>query len=777
MSVFQHQSLDYLLLAQREALLTDFDIVFNETSVSCHKAIVSQSSQRLQKLIHKNQNDYDLPEFDDATIDDLTNLVRCFYGQSLDITTPNALPLYFLSKSLSCTELATICKSVSANSSPKTHQIPSSTILKNLQNDEFKDHQIIFHDQSINIHKFLFASMSRYFKAKFTRNWQESEDTTTDFSKLLQVSPSSFFNFFTSFYDGKLEVNLENAFDHSHLAWYFQLSELEKFVQNFIENSVSEYNWVTALVLKAIKSEDFRFIRIISAKISEIQDLSNCNPIAVHPLFFENLTSNIDISWLLKCLVFSYSSYSKDNVWTPQSLEKSIETIKIDSLPVDEVYQIIEPLFSISDLFEFLSTFSISIFSKFTSQVPLYWFTWFLAESDLRREFNLISQVSPFLNEMITPENIDQIQINSFHSETLNLFALETKKEHLIIWILNCLIELWSSSKLKVSDFSRILMALNLEESNVDLIYSTLGKLISDEILKPILFEFVSIKLVPRMVKESHEEKKILRGEISELQRINGQQEKINGQQEKKISELERINGQQGKKISELEKTNGEQQKINGEQQTSINELKNELDELKSIIQSIIQQQQAQELKLKQEREAKEAELKRQEEERLEYERNRPKFLSTNKGSKITLSENDLVATKTSGNCWDNSFIKINHPVKGKVVLTLLEIGSNFYTYIGLFDPSHCQTGSCMSYAQALFVWNGYTQFRVNDSYTGPRSGGISKNQQVIIEFNNNQVTFSVPSLGYSHSITWPSGYVFGLVTCYQNTLWKVSDS
>ncbi|KAL0210328.1 hypothetical protein RCL1_004764 [Eukaryota sp. TZLM3-RCL] len=695
MSVFQHQSLGYLLLAQREALLTDFDIIFNETSFSCHKAIVSQASQRLQKLIHKNQNDYDLPEFDDATIDDLTNLVRCFYGQPLNLTTSNALPLFLLFKSLSCTDIANECKQVLEMSIPKTHQIPTSTILKNLQNDEFKDHQIIFHDQSINIHKFLFASMSRYFKAKFTRYWQESEDTTTDFSKLLQVSPSSFFNFFTSFYDGKLEVNLENAFDHSHLAWYFQLSELEKFVQNFIENSVSEYNWVTALVLKAIKSEDFRFIRIISAKISEIQDLSNCNPIPVHPLFFENLTSNIDISWLLKCLVFSYSSYSNDNVWTPQSLEKSIETIKIDSLPVDEIYQIIEPLFSISDLFEFLSTFSIPIFSKFTSQVPLNWFTWFLAESDLRREFNLISQVSPFLNEMITPENINQIQINSFHSETLNLFVLETKKEHLIIWILNCLIELWSSSKLKVSDFSRILMALNLEESNVDLIYSTLGKLFSDEILKPILFEFVSIKLVPRMVKESHEEKKILRGEISELQRINGQQEK---------------------KISEL-------QKINGEQQTSINELKNELNELKSILQPIIQQQQ--ELKLKQEREAKEAELKRQEEERLEYERNRPKFLLTNKGSKITLSENDLVATKTGNNSWDNSFIKINHPVKGKVVLTLLEFGSYFNTYIGLFDPSHCQTGSCYSYAQALYVYTGCTQFYVNGNNTGPSNPGV----------------------------------------------------
>ncbi|KAL0212653.1 hypothetical protein RCL1_006279 [Eukaryota sp. TZLM3-RCL] len=752
MSVFQHNSLDCLIQAQAEALVADFNVIFNETSVSCHKAIVSQSSQRLQKLIHKNQNDYDLPEFDDATVDHFNALVSCFYGQSLNLTSSNALPLYFLSKSLSCTDIATECKKVVEQTTSITHQIPTSTIFKNLQNDEFKDHQITFHDQSINIHKFLFASMSRYFKAKFTRNWQESEDTTTDFTKLLQVSPSSFFNFFTSFYDGKLEVNLENAFDYSHLAWYFQLSELEKFVQNFIENSVSEYNWVTALVLKAIKSEDFRFIRIISAKISEIQDLSNCNPIAVHPLFFESLTSNIDIFWLLKCLTM---------FGLLEVLKSQLKLSKIDSLPVDEIYQIIEPLFSISDLFEFLSTFSISIFSRFTSQVPLNWFTWFLAESDLRKEFNLISQVSSSLNELITPENINQIQINSFHSETLNLFALETKKEHLIIWILNCLIELWSSSKLKVSDFSRVLMALNLEESNVDLIYSTLGKLISDEILKPILFEFVSIKLVPRMVKESHEEKKILRGEIFV----------------------------QGKKFSEL-------QKINGQQQASINELKDELNELKSIIQSIIQQQ-AQELKHRQEREAKEAEEKRKEEEQkrleelakqqaLEAQLNQefinkggPKFLSTNKGSNISLSNNDLTASKVTANSYDQAFVPIQHPVVGKVVLTLgRETTSNFWTDVGFFNPSHLQAQKidCPINAHTLHIWSSRTQFRVNGSYTEQQLGDISIGQQIIIEFNNNQVTFTVPSLSFSHQITLPNGYVFGLSMYWPNTSWHISS-
>ncbi|KAL0225400.1 hypothetical protein RCL1_003312 [Eukaryota sp. TZLM3-RCL] len=760
MVTYTHNSLEYLLRCLRETLLTDFELTFNDQTVFCHKAIVSQSSRRLQTLIQRNQDSYDLGDDDEASIEHLITIIKSFYGEVLGLNSDNTLPIAFLSKSLSCNDLSAKCKEVVKTLTLSKFQTNVETILENLSNDNFSDHQIIFHDQSVHIHKFLFAAISPYFKAKFSRNWQESEENTTDFSKLLQVSPSSFINFFTSFYTGKLEVNLENAFDFSHLAWYFQLSELEKFVNNFIENSDSEYNWVTSSLLRAITSEDYRFIKIISSKISEIPNLSSCDPIPVHPLFFENLTSNIDVSWLLKCLIFSYSNYSEENVWTTKSLEKSFEKINFDTLPIDEIYQIIEPLFSISDLFDFLSSFSLSIFSKFTSQVPLSWFSWFVFECDKRKEFNLISQVLEFLDEIITPENISQVPITSFNSETLLLFAIITKKEHLVIWMINCLIELWSNSQLNVEEFSKILMSIDISESQYELVYSTLSRLFSDEILRPILFEFNSLKLVPRLLKDALEEKKRLGIEMIK-------QEKIIVEQSKNIDELLRANNEQ-KRINE--------------------QLQNQLVDINKVLEPIIKQQQAMELKLKQEREAKEAEEKRLAElakqQALEAQLNQDfidkggaKFLASNKGSNLSLSENDCFGSKVSGG-WDNAFVQINHPVKGKVVLTPTSFGGYHNTFIGLFHESHIQTSNCIRNAHALFIYKNHTDFWINNSSTGPHpSSIISINQQIIIEFNNQQVTFSIPTCNYSHTITWPSNHVFGLAIGEQGNSWRVSSS
>ncbi|KAL0217307.1 hypothetical protein RCL1_007888 [Eukaryota sp. TZLM3-RCL] len=720
MSVFTHDIVSQLLHSLQTPLLTDFSITLNDVSIPCHRAIISQESTRLSTLIQKGSFEFTIDVWEEASPNEFKKFVEILYGKSCTFNQQNALAFFLLSKTLCLNEMASICSNVLKSGDSCKYFIPVERILENLKVDEFKDHEIIFHDFSLKIHKFFFASISPYFKAKFTKQWQDSDDTTSDFSKLLQVSPSSFSNFFTSFYDGKLEVSLDNAFEYSHLAWYFQLSELEKFVEDFISNSKAEYQWVTSLVLKAIICEDYRFIKIISTKISEIPDLLSFDPIPVHPLFFQNLTSIIDVSWLLRCLVFSYTNNSEDNVWTHQRLEKSIETINFDTLPVDKIYQIIEPLFSFSDLFDFLSSFSLSIFSKFTSRVPLNWFTWFIVESDLRKEFNLISQVSPLLNEIITAENINQVPITSFNSETLRLFAINFKQGTSIYWSLVCLVELWSRSQLNVEEFSRILMCFDLSETRFELVYSTLGRLYSDEILKPLLFEFVSLKLFPRVVVENNEQANTI--------------------------------SQQAKCITKLEK----------EKEDTVTQLRKEITEKDNLlnipfVQNAIKQYQ----------------------EEQETMSSGIKFLASNEESSITLSDHDLVATKTlSGSLWDNFFVAIQHPVKGKVVLTLLKFDNTFTSFIGFFNPSFLQSSSCYKKALSLFVCNGSTQFYTS-SYdkTGPLDrGGISKGQQVVIEFNNNQATFSVPSIGYSYTVTWSSDFVFGLCLPFQTTSWKLSS-
>ncbi|KAL0217260.1 hypothetical protein RCL1_007841 [Eukaryota sp. TZLM3-RCL] len=269
MTTFAHTLKDCLGLALKQELLTNFEILFLGHHLSCHRSVVSSFFHRINGSIEQYLDTYDVGEVDFASFEDLQLLVLSLYAEPISVTNTNALGFLFLSKSLACSELEKVCVDVLRTFTATTFGPSIESILNNLRSDEFNDHEIIFHDFSLKIHKFLFVSISPYFKAKFAKQWLHSNDTTSDFSKLLEVSALSCSNFFNSFYDGKLEVNFENAFEYSHLAWYFQLAELEKFVEDFILNSKAEYQWVTSLVMKAINCEDYRFIKIISTKISK----------------------------------------------------------------------------------------------------------------------------------------------------------------------------------------------------------------------------------------------------------------------------------------------------------------------------------------------------------------------------------------------------------------------------------------------------------------------------------------------------------------------------
>ncbi|KAL0218263.1 hypothetical protein RCL1_009111 [Eukaryota sp. TZLM3-RCL] len=112
MSVFQHNILQALKTAQEEALQSDFQLVINEQPINCHKAIISHYSKRLNSAIQKNQDSFDVGDYDDVTVNDLVALLHSFYGQTLTITTENTLPLYLLSKALSCSYLANLSQTV-----------------------------------------------------------------------------------------------------------------------------------------------------------------------------------------------------------------------------------------------------------------------------------------------------------------------------------------------------------------------------------------------------------------------------------------------------------------------------------------------------------------------------------------------------------------------------------------------------------------------------------------------------------------------------------------
>ncbi|KAL0217602.1 hypothetical protein RCL1_008183 [Eukaryota sp. TZLM3-RCL] len=264
--------------------------------------------------------------------------------------------------------------------------------------------------------------------------------------------------------------------------------------------------------------------------------------------------------------------------------------------------------------------------------------------------------------------------------------------------MIHCLVELWSNSQVSTEEFSRTLMGFDLSETRFELVHSALSKLFSDEVLRPVLFEFVSVKLFPRLVEENNEHVNLLK-----VASVQSAVTKLRA--EKRFIEL-RSQEQEG-----------------------------------STLTSGIQ------------------------------------FLNSIQGHNVVLSENRLVAARNSaGVSWANSFVGIQHPPIGALVLTLLNFEKSFYTQIGFYTPSSLQAKKRYIDAHSLFVYNDRTQFYINNEPSGPKAKAISKEQQVIIEFNNNRATFSVPSLGYSHKVTCPSDYVFGLAMRRSATSWKLSS-
>ncbi|KAL0221261.1 hypothetical protein RCL1_001115 [Eukaryota sp. TZLM3-RCL] len=188
-SCFQHNLLDLLLLAHKSAFLADFDVSFNDHSISCHKCLLTPFSERMSSLVAKNLDSYEIDALEEATCDDFDAIISSFYGKALEITSENSLGIFLLSKSLKYKELSTKAQTVIKSTAGVTHKLPLESIMETLKSDNFKYHTIIFQDKSLQIHKFLFAAISPYFKTKFSQKWQESEDNFTDFTEFLKVSP------------------------------------------------------------------------------------------------------------------------------------------------------------------------------------------------------------------------------------------------------------------------------------------------------------------------------------------------------------------------------------------------------------------------------------------------------------------------------------------------------------------------------------------------------------------------------------------------------------
>ncbi|KAL0209333.1 hypothetical protein RCL1_007273 [Eukaryota sp. TZLM3-RCL] len=153
---------------------------------------------------------------------------------------------------------------------------------------------------------------------------------------------------------------------------------------------------------------------------------------------------------------------------------------------------------------------------------------------------------------------------------------------------------------------------------------------------------------------------------------------------------------------------------------------------------------------------------------------NRTKFIGETKGSSLELSNDDCLVRSTR-RCWDNSFIAINHPLNGRITLTLRSTRSDgwFNSYIGYFNPNNCQDDDCWKHFIGINPYDDVTYFRTNGSYEKVTSE-LSPSQSIIISFKNNKVTYSTLHSGWSRTVDCVDGWVFGIVVYREDESWSI---
>ncbi|KAL0221211.1 hypothetical protein RCL1_001065 [Eukaryota sp. TZLM3-RCL] len=152
----------------------------------------------------------------------------------------------------------------------------------------------------------------------------------------------------------------------------------------------------------------------------------------------------------------------------------------------------------------------------------------------------------------------------------------------------------------------------------------------------------------------------------------------------------------------------------------------------------------------------------------------RTKFIGETKGSRLELSNDDCLVRSTRLSC-ENSFIAINHPLNGRITLTLRSTNSDgrFFSCIGYFNPNICQDGDCCNHFIGINPFGDGTYFYTNGS-NEPVTSKLSPSQSIIISFENSKVTYSTPHSGWTRTVDCVDGWVFGIFVVREDESWSI---
>ncbi|KAL0212722.1 hypothetical protein RCL1_006348 [Eukaryota sp. TZLM3-RCL] len=506
---FTHNSCNTLRYCLDHGILCDFTITYNSSVYRCHKAIVRLNSSLLESHIDENLESFDCPESLQVSNDVLLSLLRYFYGTCLDLTPVNSVEVLDLSRFFQCTDLENEVKHVIRNFQENSAQISVSGMLNTMFYTIDSDFKIIYKNCHLNLHRFILAAYTKFFKTKWSRKWEASESNESDFSNELLVNEQVFKDFFTSFYTGTITVSVDNIFDVYHLACIFGVPDLISFCVDYIKSADNNTEWIFSSLLKSDESENLEFVKEIALKLSKI-DLKECHGIVLRPSTIKYL-SNVDTIWVLKCIVASYQANSLksstenfDSLWNSKSLTESFTQINISSLDSVVLFATIKSLFDLKETFPCLVQISIQLIENNPLTFPLEWMLLLITSADSQGDQETTEQLSSKLEGVCTIEKCKKEVLSAIKlkASTLKLIIQATSSEHLVLWSIESITSSWNDSLLSVQDVEQLLPLIKVSNCDCLEVYEKLATLSTVDVLEICVCKYLTFKVMSEMVKQ-----------------------------------------------------------------------------------------------------------------------------------------------------------------------------------------------------------------------------------------------------------------------------------
>ncbi|KAL0228070.1 hypothetical protein RCL1_004213 [Eukaryota sp. TZLM3-RCL] len=392
---FTHDILRKLLLARSDNLLTDFHVCFLDKSFPCHRAVVVCHSSVLNITCQTHIDSFVVTDEIGCKEEHYLQFLLFLYGEEIILDSSNAIFIFELARHFGSRILRQHAKDVCISGSLQTLRINVPLFLKNISEDQFKDHVLVYKSKAIKVHKFFMAALIPFFKTKWCDNNQNLDlnDESTDFSECFSINEDCFEVFFLSFYSGSLEINSEFVYEFSVLSRFFEVDEIEQLCSSFEPSS----EWLFPALYKANAAGDVDFIEKSLPNLAFVKEFDQL--LALPPLAFKFIHKTVPISWIIHNLVFSFINYCDKSLWTSLSFFHCLEQFKDSILALHSGYEIIpsilQPALEVAELRAPVCEFCVKYFqpklSASYSQLETQLEQQTKALHQLQREYNKVS--------------------------------------------------------------------------------------------------------------------------------------------------------------------------------------------------------------------------------------------------------------------------------------------------------------------------------------------------------------------------------------------------